>query len=270
MATNSDLDSYTERWALIREGDPIVTHSSCLLPVLRRGEPAMLKIATGLEEKWGAGLMIWWGGVGAARVIEYSDDAILLERATGDRSLVDMVKHGADDEASRIICNVVATLHAPGSSPPPDLIPLTNWFRALTTTQEGGILEQCAETARMLLAEPRDVVSLHGDIHHGNILDFGDRGWLAIDPKRLKGERGFDYANLFCNPEHLVATAPGRLARQVEVVAHTARLERRRLLQWILAWAGLSTTWLIEEGSHERAKATIRIAEIAGAEIDKA
>jgi hypothetical protein len=56
------------------------------------------------------------------------------------------------------------------------------------------------------------MMRLHGDIHHDNILDFGRRGWLAIDPKRLFGERGFDYANLFCNPDlsdpsHPVATA---------------------------------------------------------------
>ncbi|MBH1547375.1 hypothetical protein I5U09_16900 [Stenotrophomonas maltophilia] len=75
-------------------------------------------------------------------------------------------------------------------------------FQALIAGREGEILARCADTARRLLADPGDVVPLHGDIHHGNILDFGDRGWLAIDPKRLKGERGFDYANLFCNPDH--------------------------------------------------------------------
>jgi streptomycin 6-kinase len=161
--------------------------------------------------------MVRW--VGAARVIEHDDDAILLERATGNRSLTDMAEHGADDEASRIICDVVAALHAPRTSPPPDLIPLSNWFQALMAAPKGEILDRSAETARMLLTDPRDVVPLHGDIHHGNNPDFGDRGWLAIDPKRLKGERGFDYANVFCNPKHPDPTAPGRLARQVEVVA---------------------------------------------------
>lgn len=34
------------------------------------------------------------------------------------------------------------------------------------------------------------MVTLHGDLHHGNVLDFGASGWLAIDPKGLKGERG--------------------------------------------------------------------------------
>jgi streptomycin 6-kinase len=37
---------------------------------------------------------------------------------------------------------------------------------------------------------------------------------LAIDPKRLVGERGFDYANIFCNPDRHTATSPQRLSRQ--------------------------------------------------------
>jgi streptomycin 6-kinase len=90
----------------------------------------MLKIATDPEERWGSGLMLWWNGVGVARVIEHDEDAVLLERATGSRSLADMSEHGADDEASLIICNVVSGLHARRVSPPPDLIPLTHWFQA--------------------------------------------------------------------------------------------------------------------------------------------
>src|SRR3546814_13426940 len=81
------------------------------------------------------------------------------------------------------------------------LVPLAHWFRALNpaAATHGGILARCAATARALLAESRGTGVLHGDIHHDNVLDFGPRGWLAIDPKRLVGERGFDFANLFTN-----------------------------------------------------------------------
>ncbi|MEW9305016.1 aminoglycoside phosphotransferase family protein [Labrys neptuniae] len=269
MATATDFAPYVRRWALVPDGDPIVTHSSRLLPVLHAGAPAMLKVATEAEERWGAGLMIWWGGRGAARVLAHDDRAILLERATGRHSLVHMAKNGADDEASRIICKVVGALHEARAMPPLDLIPLEQRFQALEAALEGEIFARSAVAARALLANPRDVVTLHGDIHHANILDFGERGWLAIAPKRLKGERGFDYANLFCNPDHTVATARGRLARQVEVVARAAQLERGRLLHWILAWAGLSATWLIEDGEDEHVAPTLEVANIAVAEIDK-
>src|SRR3546814_20543701 len=83
------------------------------------------------------------------------------------------------------------------------LVPLAHWFRALNpaAATHGGILARCAATARALLAESRETGVLHGDIHHANVLDFGPRGWLAIDPKRLVGERGSDFANLFPHPD---------------------------------------------------------------------
>ncbi|HTJ30603.1 MAG TPA: aminoglycoside phosphotransferase family protein [Acidobacteriaceae bacterium] len=264
-----ELDAYLALWGLIPDGEPIWTRSSRLLPVLRSGAPAMLKVAIHPEEKQGARLMAWWDGVGAARVMEHDAEAILLERATGARSLAAMVADGRDDEASRILCDVISELHRPRAYGPPELTPLSIWFRSLEpmAQREGGVLLRCAEVARELLADLRDVVLLHGDVHHGNVLDFGPRGWLAIDPKGLVGERGFDYANLFCNPEHGIALAPGRLARQADIVAEAGRLERGRLLQWIAAWAGLSAAWSVEDGESD-AGPMLEIARLALGEID--
>jgi streptomycin 6-kinase len=244
------FDAYLSRWELVPDGDPIITRSSRLLPVLDRDQPAMLKIAVEAEERCGGQLMAWWAGDGAARVLAQEGDALLLERATGNRSLAAMARDGRDDEASRIICEVAAKLHAPRGNPPPELIALPDWFRELwpTADRHGGLLARAASTARELLDDPREVVPLHGDIHHDNVLDFGSRGWLAIDPKHLIGERGFDFANIFRNPDIEIAGARGRLARQTRVVAEAARLDRTRLLKWILAFAGLSAAWIIGDG----------------------
>ncbi len=261
---------YLARWALTPDGDPIATRNSRLLPVRRQGVPAMLKIAVDAEEKVGNRLMTWWDGDGAAQVLAQSRDAILLERAESTIGLAELARVGRDDEATRIICAVVATLHEPRDKLLPDLVPLDRWFEALepAAATHGGILSVAAATARDLLARPRDIGVLHGDIHHGNVLWFGERGWLAIDPKGLTGERAFDYANLFCNPDPQTATAPGRLARQVEVVAQAARLDRTRLLLCILAWAGLSSAWLLDEGLPPDPGFTV--AELAFAELNRA
>ena len=90
---------------------------------------------------------------------------------------------------------------------------------------------------------------------------------VAIDPKRLVGERGFDYANLFCNPDRQTATSPQRLARQASVVAEAADLDRMRLLKWIAAWAGLSAVWLLEDG--ETPELDLTIVRLALAELDR-
>ncbi|GEO17496.1 hypothetical protein MAE02_51920 [Microvirga aerophila] len=150
-----------------------------------------------------------------------------------------------------------------------------HWFRDLepAAAAHGGILVQCAEAARTLLAEPREVGVLHGDLHHGNILDFGSRGWLAIDPKRLVGERGFDFANIFTNPDlanptNPGATMPGRFARRLDIVTAAAGLERRRLLRWILAWTGLSAAWFLGDGD-PLAAIDLQVAALAAAELDR-
>ena len=267
--------TFLDRWGLVPDGAPIVTGVARLLPVRRHGEAAMLKLSAAEEEPAAGALMAWWNGDGAARVLARDGGAVLLERATGTDSLAAMARGGRDDEACRILGAVAARLHAPRPGSPPALIPLAVRFAALapTAAAQGGILARCSATADELLADPREECPLHGDLHHDNALDFGPRGWLAIDPHGLVGERGFDFANIFTNPDladpsHPVATLPGRFARRLEVVADAAGLERPRLLRWILAWAGLSAAWFLEDGT---APVTdLRVAALAAAELDKA
>ena len=248
-----EFKKYLHLWDLSPDGNPFITHTSKLLPVRYKNTPAILKIAMTSEESAGGQLMIWWNGEGVARILAHEGDALLMERALREKSLTNMVKNHQDDEASRIICDVVAKLHAnKRKSLPPSLVPLSEWFRALevAATQQGGIFIQAAAVARELLTSPQEEVVLHGDIHHDNILDFSERSWLAIDPKGLLGERYYDYANIFCNPDMEVATIPGRLEHQATLVAKLAGLDRVRLLKWILAYAGLSAAWHLEDGSN--------------------
>lgn len=266
-----DFSPYLERWALQPDGEPFATHSSRLLPVRHRGAAAMLKISSAEEERFGHVLLNWWDGQGAARVLAYDHQALLMERATGGRSLLEMVKRGDDDEATRILCQAIERIHAPRPGPLPELTPLERWFDSLYAAERryGGLYVDCANAARYLLETAREQRPLHGDIHHGNVLDFGERGWQVIDPKRLYGERGYDYANLFTNPDAKTAQAPGRFERQLEIVVAASGLQRRRLLLWILAWTGLSAAWFDEDGSREETDAELAIARLALASLSR-
>ncbi|MDN6110886.1 MAG: 3'-kinase, partial [Enterobacterales bacterium] len=129
------------------------------------------------------------------------------------------------------------------------------------------LMSLCCSVAETLLSSPQDEVVLHGDIHHGNILDFGERGWLAIDPKGLFGERGYDYANLFCNPELSTCTRRERFLRQLAVVTQAANLDRQRLLMWIMAYAGLSAAWFLEDNELDYVASRMSIARFAADEL---
>ena len=287
--TPPDPESFLQRWDLLPDGPAITTPSSHVIPVRHRDAPAMLKVPRILEERDGGRLMVWWAGRGAAQVLVHDDDAIVLERALGPRSLTGWASSGGpagDDRATEVLCSVARELHAVssgvgqvGGTGPGErldgLVPLERWFADLLAGVAGhdGFLGRAAATARELLADQREVVVLHGDIHHGNVLDFGDgtaARWRAIDPKFLVGDRAFDYANIVCNPSHTIATTPRRLDRQVSVICAAAGLDRGRVLRWIMAWTGLSATWYLGDtwmpGAEGEAAAAAVLAVGQGAE----
>jgi streptomycin 6-kinase len=261
------FDKYLARWQLTPEGQPIITPTSRLLPVRAGDVSAILKIAVHEEEKRGNLLMSWWAGRGAAPVLAQDTDALLMERAEDGISLADIAHGGRDDDASRIMCAVLDELHAPRGQPLPDLVPLAQWFEPLQAAahSHGGNFRASACAASKLLANPREIAVLHGDMHHRNVLKFGARGWLAIDPKGLLGERYFDYANILCNPDHELATAPGRLRKQMNVIAEAAHLDPARLNMWVVAWAGLSAAFSLQDG--QSPEAALAIAEVSTAEM---
>ena len=269
-AADNDIDHWLSRWDLEPDGFAFSTPytRSILLPVRHDGEAAMLKVAGHAEEARGAALMAWWEGDGAAPVLAREGPAILLTRAADPDALPRMSFEGDDDGATAILCEVIARLHRPrGKVAPPELAPLDRWLGALARARgRGEVYARAADLAAELLARPQDPVVLHGDVTHANVLHFGDRGWLAIDPKALHGERGYDYANLFRSPTLQIVT-PQRFRRQLELVARLAGLDRTRLLKWIIVHGTIAVAWSIEDGRNPDGHG-LGFARMALAELD--
>jgi len=253
MKNGSYLESYLERWHLAPDGPVKETPSSWLMPVRRGPAPAMLKVLKpSSDESNAAALLRYFDGDGAVRLHESDDHALLLERADGPRSLIAMAVSGGDEQAAEILAQTVARLHAPrGGHIPPRLTPLPEWFSSLYAHESATpLLGRCAAVARNLLASARDVAPLHGDLHHGNVLDGGERGWLAIDPKALIGERAYEIANLLCNPwpHGEIVHNTERMQRLARLYAGRLGLDPRRVLAFAFAHAGLSATFDMDDG----------------------
>ncbi|QMV74358.1 3'-kinase [Comamonas piscis] len=272
MSDLSLFDAYLQRWNAQPAGKPFVTPTSQLLPVrlsgTQEGLLAMIKISQNLDERIGGQVLQWWDGKGAARIYARDPDsgALLMERATGTKHLLRMALEGEDDAATTCTCLTLRQLHANRpSAPPQNLLPLADFFRSLApmAQREGSLMAECAWVARALLCDQREQVVLHGDAHHSNILDFDQRGWLAIDPKRVRGERYYDYVNVLCNPDLKTSTDPLRFARQLAIVIDVAGLERQRLLRWVMAHAALSAAWFLEDGLRTQANEQLAVAHLA-------
>ncbi|RWX00491.1 aminoglycoside phosphotransferase family protein [Flavobacterium cerinum] len=261
------LKKYTKLWKLSPDGDSFFTYCSLLQPVIYKDTPAMIKIPMEAEERKSSLLMVWWDGNGAAKVLEYDDNALLLERISGDHiSLVDMVKQNRDNEATCIICSVAKKLYTIKKEHPLGITTLETWFKDLwpAAVKYRGIIQECAVIARDILDNQNDTAVLHGDLHHQNVLYSNTSGWVVIDPKCLIGERAFDYANIFCNPDKETALAPGRFMERLQIVSKEADLDTKHLLRWIIAWCGLSAAWILNEPQEgETPDIDLGVAEIA-------
>lgn len=243
---------YIAKWGLEVEAPPFSTKTSILQACSYNGKKAMLKLPMVEEERRGSLLMEWWDGIGAAAVLCFTQEAILLARMENeiDLSLTTLVHQGFDDQATRIMCDTAQVLHSPRVDTYPPLVTLEEWFRPFVAagTLPHELLHYSARVAIRLLQHQVEKCVLHGDLHHQNIPYADDEGWKAIDPKGLYGDRAFDFANMLCNPNLEIALTAGRLARQVGVVCQQTGISMARMLDWTVAWAGLSTYWLAEDG----------------------
>jgi streptomycin 6-kinase len=105
------------------------------------------------------------------------------------------------------------------------------------------IYTRSASLAGRLLADPREVRVLHGDIHHRNIRQSA-RGWLAFDPKGIVGERTYDCANTLCNPAMPeIVHNETRLLTHAAILADTLEIDLSRVLTFTYAYACLSASW---------------------------
>lgn len=186
-----------------------------------------------------------------------------------------MARNGEDTEAALILASLARRLHAPRPGRLPTLRPLEAWFAALfAAAARSEVFARAAQEASSLLASPLGTTTLHGDLHHGNALDFGADGWCAIDPKGLWGDPAYDLVPLLLNPDladpsHPVATLPGTLARRVRVLAPAMDLDPRRVLRWTATGAALSAAWSLDDGNRTAAAIALTVAEQAFAELDR-
>ena len=191
--------------------------------------------------------MAAFGGHGAARLVRHDSQrrAMLLERiapAHGLRAIPDPV-------AVLIAAGVLEKLwQAPV---PARLEGLREWTATLDRFAEDprsvprDHLERASSLRQELLVDPPERVVLHGDLHHTNVLFSEGRGWLAIDPKGIVGEKAFDILFFLLNPE------PVPLARnllRIETFVERLKLDRERVVAWSYVQSVVSACWTVEDG----------------------
>ncbi len=251
-----------DRWQLRPDGAPTCGAVALVLPVLRAdGTPAVLKLQPVTDETVGEPQALRaWNGNGAVRLLDHdpASGSMLLERLDADRSLATI----PDDLAAlQTLAEILARLSAVAA--PPDLRRLSDiavdlldrTTRALTLVRDPSqhlLIKACASALEEVLPEAGDRL-LHWDLHYFNILapHPADQRepWLAIDPKPLAGDPGFELlAALHNRWDDAVATGdvPRAIRRRFDLMTDILGLDRRRATAWTLARVLQNALWDVE------------------------
>ncbi|MFF4156823.1 aminoglycoside phosphotransferase family protein [Streptomyces sp. NPDC001678] len=255
---------FLDRWRLRVDGPAAHGMVALVLPVRRAdGSPAALKLQPVTEESAGeAPALRAWAGAGAVELLDHDAESgtMLLERLDAGRSLQDV----PDAEAALLSLTgllgrlleapVPAGLRTLGGVAEAMLADVPTALPALSDAAERALLLDCAAALREVAGEPGDRL-LHWDLHYENVLaplPGTDRGaWLAIDPKPLVGDPGFDLMPALDNRwEDVVATGDVTRAvrRRFDLMTDLLGLDRERAARWTLARALQNSLWDVEDG----------------------
>ncbi|MGW5780889.1 aminoglycoside phosphotransferase family protein [Streptomyces sp. NPDC003863] len=242
-------EEFLGRWGPRVTGPSMHGVASLVLPVERDGVPAALKMQLLDEESEGEPVGLRrWDGAGAVRLLDHdaATGTMLLERLDEARPL-----SAVEDtrEALGIVAGLLARLTA---VPAPEglrtlgaiaagMLAAVPEASARLGADDAAVLRDCAAAVREVAGEPGDRL-LHWDLHFGNVLAAEREPWLAIDPKPLAGDPGFDLLPALMerfDPEYLL----WRFDLLAEVVG-----DRRRATAWTLGRVLQNGLWDVEDG----------------------
>nr|WP_185992859.1 aminoglycoside phosphotransferase family protein [Streptomyces sp. 130] len=264
---------FLERWGLRRDGAAMHGVCALVLPVVRvrDGRRAVLKLQPVDVETVGEPVALrLWGeaGAGAVRLLEHdpASGAMLLERLDGSRSLEG---HPDVDRAVRVIAGLLAELtevrpgaghglRGLGEAASRMLAAAPEVVAALVDEEERGLVRDCAAAVREVAGEPGDRL-LHWDLHFGNVLaaEGGGAAWVAIDPKPLVGDAGFELLPALVN-----RFDAGAVGKRFDVLTGVLGLDRGGAVAWTLGRVLQNARWSVAGGARRLAPEQAEIARV--------
>ncbi|WP_394822938.1 aminoglycoside phosphotransferase family protein [Pendulispora albinea] len=259
-----------ERWSLeLGECFPEVSYNYAAPARRADGSHVVLKVTFPDRDFVSevAALEAFGPGRGAIGLLEVdrASGAMLLERAMPGTQLAPLARID-DARATAIAAQVMRALRrdVPADSSP--FVTLELWSEAFDRARgrlPGGrgigelpprLVDRAEGVYRELLASSGPPVLLHGDLHHGNILEVEGGRWVAIDPKGVIGEPAFETAVFLHDPIPEFITWPGwerLLQRRMAQLADELALDRERIRGWAIAQSVLSALWFIEDDDED-------------------
>jgi streptomycin 6-kinase len=256
------LSECRARWSL-ELGDPFknLSYNLALPGRMNDGTEIVLKVGVPCRElSTEAAALRLFDGEGAVRLLD--SDAprgiLLLERIAPGTPLYKLLEDG---EATRTAAGLMRRLWRtpPAEHPFPTIAIWFNAIEQLRKRFDGGcgpfpqeLIMKAESTLAALVSSSDRQVILHGDLHHANILFSAKRGWVAIDPKGIVGDPGYEVGSFMLNRLPAGAgesTTMQLLSRRLSIFSEELGIDRERLARWAFCHAVLSAVWDFEEAA---------------------
>ncbi len=245
------VEDFLERWDLRPDGPPMHGVAALVLPVLKDDTPAALKLQLLDDESAGEPLALrTWDGDGAVRLLDHDPvtHTMLLERLDSTRMLSTLP--GTRD-AVLVIAELLA--HLTAGPAPAGLRHLGDIAQTMLDRTPAALqripdpdtrrtVADCAAALREVADEPGDRL-LHWDLHDENVLASDRAPWLAIDPKPLAGDPGFELWPALDNRYD-----PDDTLWRFDAMTDVLGLDRARARAWTLGRLLQNALWDIEDG----------------------
>jgi streptomycin 6-kinase len=253
------VDRLCEEWGLECDGDVLHGYVAVVVPVVRGGSRAMLKVSwIDASSEQEALALEAWDGQGAVRLLgrRAKAGALLLERLDPHRSLLDAGQEEAVDVAATLLRRLAIPAPSELRSAAVDLEEM-EWTLPRQWEEHGrpfarSLLERALERIEGGLKTDRPAIVNH-DLHYGNVLAAEREPWLVIDPKVYAGDPELGVAQLLWNRmDELDGRAD--LARRLDRIVEVAELDGPLTRAWTLVRLVDAWLWSLDQGMEDDAE----------------
>ena len=258
----SIIETYKKKWGIeVFPPFSSLTYNYVAPAQTRDGKAVVLKISFPDNKEFISEIeaLNFFDGQGSIQVLQEDRDnlVMLLEKAEPGNRIREVAP---EDKQISLVVAVLKKLHKPISSESSfAFLAISDWAKAFgrykkTFSKKSGpvpqwMFEKAEEIFTQYPKDKKELVLLHGDLHSDNIL-ISDRGWLAIDPKGVIGEREFELGAYLRNPYYDYPKGSDYKKLETHRILQFSEelgFDKKRILDWAFACAVISLLWFLED-----------------------
>ncbi len=205
-------------------------------------------------------------GEGAVKLLDFDKKhrAMLLEKLSPGKHLKEIF-YGDETQAVKVAVDVMRKLQCRLSANS-EFRRLEDWFKGFDRAKNTNFPHEYVRKAQEFFYQLNSSQNylIHGDLHHENILSATREPFLAIDPKGIVGDIGYDIGVFLNNHLWWLASEPNlqeKLNDAVRQFSASFTIEPEDLRKWAYAQMVLSAWWTFEENG-KNWKSDLALAEI--------